>query len=124
MFTGKEGEIIPLDKASKWTANYRAKNPNKINAHFFGEHFLREILVQKNCVGLRMYYAMDEKGIQQLLVVGADANGNDLYNGIILDRAIPCPPICGGGGSPLIRSTSNKLGPHGFKPISGGLLDV
>jgi hypothetical protein len=100
-FTGDESEQIPLALAAQWTANYRAKNPKGIKAYFFGINPLRRALRQKHCVGLRMYYALDEKGVQQLVLTGVDAQGNDLFNGIILDRAIPCPPYCDNSNSPL-----------------------
>ena len=100
-FTGNESEEFPLDIATQWTANYRAANPKAIKAHFFGIHPLRKALGQKHCVGLRMYYALDELGVKQLIAVGVDAQGNDLFDGIILDRAVPCPPFCDNEKSPL-----------------------
>jgi hypothetical protein len=100
-FTGNEGEEFPLELAVQWTANYREQNPNKIKGHAFGEKLIRKILAQKHCLGLRMYYALDEKGVQQMIVVGVDKYGNDLCNGIIMERGSPCPPFCDSGGSPL-----------------------
>jgi hypothetical protein len=101
-FTGNEGEELPLDIAAKWTANYRAQNLKGIKAYFFGEKNLRKILSQKHCIGLRVYNGIDELGVQQMIIVGTDAKGNDLCNGIVLDRAIPCPPFCDDG-SPLCK---------------------
>lgn len=101
-FTGDEGEKFPLDTAAAWTANYRKQNPNGIKAHFFGRNILLNMLKQADCVGLRMYYALDEKGVQQMIVVGADANENDLYNGIVAERGMPCEPYCDSGKSPLV----------------------
>lgn len=86
---------FPLDTASEWTANYRKANPNQINAHAFGKNAIKKILAQDNCIGLRIYYALDENGVKQLIVVGVDANANDLYEGLIAERSMPCPPLCG-----------------------------
>lgn len=93
-FTGDEAEEFPLETAGQWTANYRAANPNKIKAHFFGYKIIKKILAQEGCVGIRCYHALDDKGVQQLIMVGADANQNDLINGIIAEVARPCPPYC------------------------------
>ena len=101
MFTGNEGEEFPLAIAAEWTANYRKVNPGGIRAHFFGEKILRKTFAQKSCVGIRMYYALDNLGVQQMIIVGVDKAGNDLYNGMIVERGSPCPPYCDGGGSPL-----------------------
>ena len=99
-FTGKEAEEFPLDTAAEWTANYRKANPKGIKAHFFGRDIIQRILDQDGCVGIRCYYALDEKGVQQMIMVGADKDENDLYNGIIAEKSFPCPPYCPIG-SPL-----------------------
>jgi hypothetical protein len=100
-FTGNEAEKFPLDTAAEWTANYRKKNPNGIKAHFFGMNIINDILAQDGCVGIRCYYALDEKGVQQMIMVGADKDENDLYNGIIAEVSLPCPPYCANN-SPLL----------------------
>ena len=100
-FTGNEAENFPLETAAAWTANYRKANPRGIKAHFFGNKIISQILAQPGCVGIRCYYALDEKGVQQMIMVGADKDENDLYNGIIAEVSAPCPPFCGGG-SPLL----------------------
>jgi hypothetical protein len=50
---------------------------------------------------MESYYALDENGKQQLIIVGVDSNENDLYQGVIADRSISCPPNCPTN-SPLI----------------------
>jgi len=93
-FTGKEAEEFPIERAAEWTANYRNANPGKLKAHFFGKEIINRILNQENCVGIRCYYALDENGVQQMIIVGADKEENDLFNGIVAEMARPCPPFC------------------------------
>jgi hypothetical protein len=94
-FTGKEAEEFPLETAAEWTKNYRKTiNPGDVHAHFFGRDIIQKILDQEGCMGIRIYYALDENGKKQLIIVGADTNENDLYNGIIAERAFYCPPYC------------------------------
>jgi hypothetical protein len=93
-FTGDEGGKFPLDTAAEWTANYRKNNPNGIKAHFFGMNIIKEILAQEGCVGIRSYYALDDNGVQQLIMVGVDKDENDLYTGIIAELSYKCPPYC------------------------------
>ncbi len=100
-FDGKEGEEFPIATAAEWTANYRTANPNGIKAHFFGKDILNAILSQTGCMGIRMYYALDENGVQQMILVGANASQNDLYDGVIAERARPCPTYCDSSSSPL-----------------------
>lgn len=97
-FTGDESDPISLATGSQWTASYRAANPGTTNAHFFGYKKLNAILKQDGCVGIRAYYATDDQGQKQLVLVGVTADEKDMCNGVILDRSYPCPPFCGGGG--------------------------
>jgi hypothetical protein len=100
-FNGDEGTVVTLKEASVWTANYRKTIPvGGTIAHFIGKNKLNMILQQKDCVGVRVYYGIDEKGNKNLVFVGADANENDLADGVIVEYAVRCPPRC---------STSNAL---------------
>lgn len=101
MFTGAEGEQISLAIASDWTANYRAANPGAVRAHFYGNSILQDILDQENCVGIRFYYAIDDENAPQLVLVGVDTDGNDMTDGIVADRGLPCPSNCDSGDSSL-----------------------
>ena len=95
MFTGNEDQTITLAAGSSMTANYRAANPDQILGHFFGRKILTDILAQANCVGIRAYYGNDGDGTKQLVLVGVDAAGNDLYTGLIGDKSYKSPPHTG-----------------------------
>ncbi|MEI6595854.1 MAG: hypothetical protein WCO28_09830, partial [Bacteroidota bacterium] len=98
MFTGNENQQISLTAASALTANYRS---NQIGIGFIlGQYFskdsLNSVLNQETCVGVRIYYGLNaDNTTPELVVVGVDANENDLANGIVLDNGALCPPRCG-----------------------------
>ena len=97
-FTGNEGQSITLAVASDLTENYRNANDNAtglILGHFIGINKINLILAQEGCVGIRTYYAIDEGGKKAIVMVGVDADENDLDAGVILDRSVNCPPSCG-----------------------------
>jgi len=94
-FTGYENHDITLEEACEWTANFRAAHPNAVKGNYFGGKAISNILAQEGCVGIRIYYAMDENNTMQLIVVGVDADENDMYEGLLAERSIPCPPYCG-----------------------------
>lgn len=100
-FNGSEGSPIDRAQAAKWTANYRSANAgsngNTVKAHFYGREVLQQLLEQPGCMGIRIYYARDEKGQKQLVLVGADAEGNDMED-LIMDGSSICPPDCSTGG--------------------------
>ena len=102
-FTGNEGEMVPLDQAAEWTANYRNSDHfDGVNAMFYGKNKLMSLLNQRGCVGIRIYKAIDEKGNPIMVLVGADSNQNDMTGQYILERGFGCPPYCDGNGSPLM----------------------
>lgn len=95
-FTGNEPHSITLQEASEWTANYRASiSPGETIAHYFGKSAIEAILNQNNCVGIRIYYALDNAGEKQIIAVGVNAAENDLYEGLLAERTIKCPQACG-----------------------------
>lgn len=96
-FTGREDHSISLATAAAWTANYRAAEPGAVLGHFYGKDAITAILAQANCVGIRIYHAIDDKGAKQLVIVGVKANENDIYTGLLAERGLVCPPMCGGG---------------------------
>ncbi len=110
-FNGSEGGPIPLPTAKEWTANYRKtiKDGDTL-AHYFGGDIIQRVLDETSAVGIRIYYAIDDKGQKQLLVVGVDEFGNNLLpkeeaapkgtaaqadgDPIIVDYSYPCPNYC------------------------------
>lgn len=102
-YDGTDGGPIELATAKKWTANYRGKSPGETEAHYFGRDLILRILAQGSCSGIRVYYALDDKGNKQLLLIGADSKGNNMLPGSgvasgggneIGDASFPCPPYC------------------------------
>lgn len=106
-FDGSEGKPIDLATAKAWAANYRATlpDPNKDTlAHFFGFTIIQKILAEPGCMGLRIYYGIDNLGKKQVMLVGADASGVNLLptamaldlndENTIADVSFPCPSFC------------------------------
>jgi len=94
MFTGKEGSAITTTEASDMTEAYRDANPGALKGHFIGKDILNDILAQSGCMGIRIYYGLEE-GNKKLVLVGADSSENDQMTGIIADRFEDCPSKCG-----------------------------
>jgi hypothetical protein len=95
-FTGEEGGNIPLNEGAEMTKRFRsAALPGSVLGNYFGREILEDILRQPTCVGIRFYYGTSEKLENQLVLVGVDAQQNDLVDGIIADKSVKCPPTCG-----------------------------
>jgi len=95
-FTGNEDHDISLSEASQLTASYRnSVAQGSIKAGFFGKSAIQEILEQEKCVGIRIYYALEEDDTPTFVVVGVEENEDDLIGGKIAETPRPCPPHCG-----------------------------
>jgi hypothetical protein len=103
-FNGQEGDPISLEVAQRWTTNFKIDNPTGTKAHFFGLEILKLLLAEEGCVGIRMYYAIDDEGKRQIILVGVNSNGDDLLpasmqldgdgGNIVADASYPCPSFC------------------------------
>lgn len=98
---------IPLDTAIKFTKNYRHAYPGTTNLeNSYNNKIFDDIQAQTGCIGVRIYYGIDSAGRPTFVLVGRDANNNDMWQGITAvfgDRAICCscvPPNCANS-SPL-----------------------
>lgn len=110
-----DGKPIGNDKVERMLKKYNDhhKDPEEIRAEFFGRDVIEEILKQKDCVGIRVYYAYadsatngDLKKEKRLLLVGAREDGSNIWainsggkdgnggGGTVADEGKPCPPYC------------------------------
>lgn len=99
-FNGSEGAYIERPQASQSINNYISspcfKENKEVKGHFFGRDKILELLSQQGSMGLRIYYGKDASSNPMLIVVAADANGDDILDGDrILDFSLPCPTHCG-----------------------------
>lgn len=95
-FPPTQDHRIPLAEAAAMTKRYRdgvAKGAEL--ALMFPREVLESLLKQPKARGIRFYYARAGDGKQQAVAVAVDENGNDLYDGDLIDRGFPCPPFCG-----------------------------
>ena len=67
-----------------------------IKGFSFDSDAIQAVLEQDGCESIRFYLAIN--GIlppkPALVVVGVDANGNDMTAGLVLDESEACPPVC------------------------------
>lgn len=92
-FDGTEGGAISLIEGAQMTAAFRGANPDGTIAHFFGRNILETILSQDGCVGIRMYYGLRADLSRELVLVGVDAEENDILD-LVADISTPCPKAC------------------------------
>lgn len=89
---------ITLEEALKWIKNWRTNLPQEpAKAHLIQKQAFLDVMAPDDVVAVRAYMAIDDKGVQKVILVGVDANGQDLTddNHILVDKSYPCPPDCG-----------------------------
>lgn len=87
---------ISLEDAAAQTKRYRQDGKLRSGdcGAFLGPQ-VQELLAQKGCAGMRIYKGRDDAGMDSLVLVGVDEEGNDMVGGVLLDWNLKCPPICG-----------------------------
>ncbi|MBX2932344.1 MAG: hypothetical protein KF781_10410 [Chitinophagaceae bacterium] len=111
-FAPEVGEDIGYELGAKMIQRWHKENPDDVLASFTGRNIIENILAQPGCTGIRMFNAINDLGIKQLVLVGVDKDGNNILEyttigedgnliknrGIVADRSAICPPSCGQGG--------------------------
>ncbi len=103
--TGREGSPIELELAASWTKHYRDNHPGQTISQFFGKEILEKILAQRDCLGIRFYYAYDKPkgGKPHLIIAGVMRDGNDQIHEEA-PEAVAAP-----GAKPLMGGPAPKL---------------
>jgi len=114
--------FIPLSKAIALTSFYRAHRESILQTLHQGHDVLPisetfdraafdRVLSQEGCTGLRLYYGMDEDYQVHAVIVGVNANNEDILptassathtmaaideeDSFVIDKGLRCPDICG-----------------------------
>ena len=111
----KTDQRVSLATAADYTKRYQRSAPASEKAGFFFADGLRQLLDQSGVAGMRIYHGLDESGRYRMVLVGVDAEGNDIVKGaarprpksaayamlasgsgeaVLLDTHFPCPPFC------------------------------
>ncbi|HEV7620215.1 MAG TPA: hypothetical protein VGO09_00705 [Flavisolibacter sp.] len=102
---------ISLDAAIKMTRTFRAKKKDIIaesfrtqnilpDAETFDRIIFDQLLALPGCVGLRIYYGLDDKDEMHAIIVGVSADNEDILptgpstNVTIGEEGRTCPPFC------------------------------
>lgn len=96
-------DTITLEKAQIWAAKWKADaatylSENQLKAFLIPGIDVTQVLAEKGVENVRSYLGIDENNEPHLMIVGVDANGNDMINEdngwYIYDFTSPCPSTC------------------------------
>lgn len=89
---------ITLQTAQAWAKKWRDTPGSTVKAHLIPQIDITQLMNEKDVVDIRAYIGIDDNGENKLMLVGVDANGNDLIDDAneqyIYDFTKPCPTTC------------------------------
>jgi len=89
------GVLIKESRAIALTHTFQSKNPKTNKAYFIGSELIKKIMEQESCIGIRIYNGFDaENEENNKVLVGVNAEGEDMVEGLIADELVPCPDNC------------------------------
>lgn len=68
------GEHIGYELGAKMIKSYCDKN-KEVGAHFIGRNIIEKILSQPECIGIKIFKALDESNQQTYVFTGVDTEG-------------------------------------------------
>ena len=86
--------ISRADAVAAARRHREAGPPGRRDCGAFNAKAILELLAQPGCVGLRYYHGRTDKGDPSMILVGVDADGNNMTSGILMNNEYPCPPYC------------------------------
>jgi hypothetical protein len=112
-YRADSGKNIGYEAGAKMVKRHHDQNPDDFLAQFIGKDLLGDILNQPGCIGLRMFYGLNELGLRTLVLVGVDEQGKSITSisqidiighiskkpAIIAGTDKACPPVCPDSGS-------------------------
>ncbi|KAA3617744.1 MAG: hypothetical protein D8M58_00665 [Calditrichaeota bacterium] len=95
LYGGKDHRIS-IDYARELTRNFRAeKKTGESISGLFDKETVLAVLNQQDCIAMRYYHGINEEDKNVIVIVGVDKHGYDILDGVIIEKAFPCPPFCG-----------------------------
>ena len=85
----ESNHIISLEEAKAMTHAYQnaPEFDGKTVASDISAGAYQEVINQSGCEGIRTYFALNEASELTIVVIGTDGAGNDLSNGLVLNRS-------------------------------------
>ncbi|MFM6976376.1 MAG: hypothetical protein ACKOW2_05980 [Sphingobacteriaceae bacterium] len=74
-FKATVGAPLELKTGIKWIANYKSLNGGKNKEHFVASKDLQAILRDPDCVGICLYFAIDDNNQELLIPIGVNSKG-------------------------------------------------
>ncbi|WP_139925108.1 hypothetical protein [Hymenobacter sp. DG01] len=103
-FDPKAGNPIPEAQAAEHAKKYKKKYKDNTSSNYCAEEPIRKLLDQPDCVGIRMYRALNpDDDRHSIILVGVNEQGYDLLPGkqqavayLLIESYEKCPSNCDG----------------------------
>lgn len=94
---------ITLETAQAWANRWKQEEGtynkhNKLKAFLVPGIDFQQVMQEEGVVNVRAYLGVDDNQVERLMIVGVDAEGNDMISDTegyyIYDFSEPCPNTC------------------------------
>ncbi|THF49788.1 hypothetical protein E6C50_10525 [Flavobacterium supellecticarium] len=94
---------ITLDTAQEWAERWKKKKGDYVGHHKLKAFLIpgidvTQVMSECGVTNVRAYLGVDEDHVEKLMIVGVDADGNDMIDEskgfYIYDFSEPCPSTC------------------------------
>jgi hypothetical protein len=65
-----------------------------VHSHLYGRKVFEQLLDQEGSEGLYFAYGLGPDASEHLILVGVEGKGRVMWEGLILNNGISCPPSC------------------------------
>ena len=88
--------VISLDEAKQMTHAYQnaPQFQGLTVASMIDKEAYQLVIDQPNCVNIRTYFGLNNEEKLTIVIVGVDANGEDMTDGVLVNRGNDCPNMC------------------------------
>lgn len=80
--------------AARAIQRYEARAARTVRGHLYGRDVFERLFAQQGVEGLYFAFGLGEDGSEHLVLAGVDGTGRVLWEGLVVNQGLSCPPTC------------------------------
>ncbi len=88
------GGVLDERSAEQWIDNFKTNYDGHVVSHLFGKDIFEQLMAQQGVQGIYLANGLDNQGNEHMVLAGVNKEGDILWNGLVANQSVPCPPIC------------------------------
>jgi hypothetical protein len=88
------GKVKAEKEVMEWIQTFQSTNTNSAHSFLFGKRVFNQLLAQRGVEGVAFVKGTKSSGLDALVLVGVDENGEVMWDSEVFDDGRICPPSC------------------------------